>query len=319
MQRSLIKSLYEITMKIAFVFPGQGSQSVGMLDVVSKYPQVNRLFDQANDVLGQNLLQMVNEGPAELLNQTQWTQPALLIASVAIFQVIQQRFHIKIDIMAGHSLGEYSALVCAGVLDFSEAVRLVHLRGQFMQQAVPVGTGSMAAVLGLSTHEVKMACSMVNGVVSPANDNAPGQIVISGEKFAVEAASALCQEKGAKVIPLAVSVPSHCELMRPAAERLGEELKRVQWHQARIPVLHNYDVQSHQDIDAIQAALKAQLYSPVRWTETMQTMQSSTIDTVAECGPGKVLSGLFKRFDRSLNVIPLFNDKGIEKLLGEKG
>lgn len=304
-------------MKTAFVFPGQGSQSVGMLDALTDYSEITTLFEQANDVLGQDLLTMVNQGPAETLNQTQWTQPALLTASVGIFQTIKSRSDLDIAVMAGHSLGEYSALVCAGVLSFEDAVQLVHMRGQFMQQAVPSGTGSMAAVLGLAAEEIQAACDAVDGVVSPANDNAPGQIVIAGEKAAVEAASALCDEKGAKkVMPLAVSVPSHCELMKPAAEQLSEKLQQVEWQPAHTPVIHNYDVATHDDVSVIQQALKAQLYAPVRWTETMQKLQAMGVETVAECGPGKVLSGLFKRFDRSLNVVPLMNAKGIEKLLG---
>lgn len=305
--------------KTAFVFPGQGSQSVGMLDALTDYTEITTLFEQANDVLGQDLLAMVNTGPSDALNQTQWTQPALLTASVGIYQAIKARSDIQVDVMAGHSLGEYSALVCSGVLSFEQAVKLVHLRGQYMQLAVPPGTGSMAAVLGLEPADVESACSQTDGVVSAANYNSPGQIVIAGEKTAVESASALCAEKGAKkVMPLAVSVPSHCALMEPAAEQLSEELNAIDWQQGAIDVIHNYDVAVHRDIESIKQALKAQLYSPVRWTETMQKLQQMSVTTVAECGPGKVLSGLFKRFDRSLNVQPLMNAKGIDKLLGDK-
>lgn len=305
--------------KTAFVFPGQGSQSVGMLDALADYTEITTLFEQANDVLGQDLLAMVNSGPSEDLNQTQWTQPALLAASVGVFQVIDARTELKIDVMAGHSLGEYSALVCAGVISFEQAVKLVHLRGQYMQQAVPVGSGSMAAVLGLEPAVVESACAEVDGVVSAANYNSPGQIVIAGERAAVAEASELCSEKGAKkVMPLAVSVPSHCALMKPAADKLSEDLNAINWQQSKTDVIHNYDVGVHQDIESIKQALKAQLYSPVRWTETMQKLQQMSVTTVAECGPGKVLSGLFKRFDRNLTVVPLMNTKGVEKLLGDE-
>ena len=187
-----------------------------------------------------------------------------------------------------------------------------------MQQAVPAGTGSMAAVLGLEPVDVEAACEETPGVVSAANYNSPGQIVIAGEKSAVEAASVLCADKGAKkVMPLAVSVPSHCALMKPAAEQLSEDLHHIDWQEAKIDVIHNFDVMVHSDIDAIKKALMSQLYSPVRWTETMQKLQQMSVVTIAECGPGKVLSGLFKRFDRSLTVVPLMNAKGVEKLLGK--
>ncbi|WP_154223275.1 ACP S-malonyltransferase [Marinicella rhabdoformis] len=306
--------------KTAFVFPGQGSQSVGMLDALTEYSEITTLFEQANDVLGHDILTMVNTGPADDLNQTQWTQPALLAASVGIYQAISKRSEIQVDVMAGHSLGEYSALVCAGVMSFEQAINLVHLRGRYMQQAVPAGTGSMAAVLGLEPVDVETACAeaqkSVSGVVSAANYNSPGQIVIAGEKAAVEAASALCADKGAKkVMPLAVSVPSHCALMKPAAEQLSEDLQNIDWQEAKVDVIHNFDVSVHNDVAAIKKALMSQLYSPVRWTETMQKLQQMSVETVAECGPGKVLSGLFKRFDRSLTVFPLMNAKGIEKLL----
>ncbi len=306
--------------KTAFVFPGQGSQSAGMLDALTNYSEITTLFEQANDVLGQDLLAMVNKGPADDLNQTQWTQPALLATSVGIYQAVSNRCDLHVDVLAGHSLGEYSALVCAGVMSFEQAVKLVHLRGQYMQQAVPTGTGSMAAVLGLEPADVEAACSeaqtQMTGVVSAANYNSPGQIVIAGEKAAVEAASTLCVEKGAKkVMPLAVSVPSHCALMKTAAEQLSEDLHNIDWQEAKIDVIHNFDVSVHNDEDAIKHALMAQLFSPVRWTETMQKLQQMSVEAVAECGPGKVLSGLFKRFDRSLAIIPLMNTKGVEKLL----
>lgn len=304
--------------KIAFVFPGQGSQSVGMLDALSEYAEVNTHIQMANEVLGVDLLTMINEGPADELNQTQWTQPALLATSVGIYQAIQSRKRIQAKVLAGHSLGEYSALVCAGALDFETAVQLVHKRGLYMQEAVPSGTGSMAAVLGLDADTIEAACHLVNGLVSPANYNSPGQIVIAGESKAVDEASQNCVDAGAKkVMPLAVSVPSHCELMKPAAEKLALDLESINMTEPQIPVLHNVDVQSHSDTALIKDMLRQQLYAPVRWTQTMQLFQSMGIEQVVECGPGKVLSGLFKRFDRSLTVTPLLNAKGIESLISD--
>lgn len=301
--------------KIAFVFPGQGSQSVGMLEQLQDYPEIAETFEQANQALDIDLLAMVKQGPEQQLNQTQWTQPALLAASVAIFQIIKNRSQVKIDLMAGHSLGEYSALVCAGAIQFSDAVKLVHKRGTYMQQAVPSGAGAMAAVIGLDEQQINTACGEVEGIVSAANFNAPGQIVIAGEQQAVKTAGELCSEKGAKrVIPLAVSVPSHCQLMAPAAQQLAADLDQIDWQPPQIPILHNVDVKTHQNAEQIRQALTEQLHAPVKWTQTMQAFEQQNIDTVCECGPGKVLSGLFKRFNRKLNIIPLLNDKGIQQL-----
>ena len=308
--------------KIAFVFPGQGSQSVGMLDGLTEFPEVTAAMETANQVLNIDLLEMVNQGPAETLNQTQWTQPALLAASVGIYNAVDARTDLDIACMAGHSLGEYSAMVCAGVLSLETATELVYKRGLYMQQAVPEGTGSMAAILGLEPNVVEQACQQAqqqsSGTVSAANYNSPGQIVIAGETKAVALASQLCLDAGAKkIMPLAVSVPSHCELMKPAAEELAEALADIELKPPKVPVLHNVDVKSHNDQATMQAVLKQQLYSPVRWTQTMEELQALGVETVAECGPGKVLSGLFKRFDRSLTVIPLMNAKGINTLTGE--
>ena len=302
--------------KIALVFPGQGSQSVGMLEPLAAFPAVQACVNTANEVLGVDLVTMINDGPAETLNQTQWTQPALLAVSVGIFQTIREQQAWEVPVMAGHSLGEYSALVCAGALSLEEAIGLVHKRGQYMQQAVPAGTGAMAAVLGLDEDGIEQACQASGGNVSPANFNSPGQIVIAGAADAVEKAGQLCLDAGAKkVMPLAVSVPSHCDLMRPAAEQLAADLAQINWQQPNTTILHNVDVLSHTDAEGLQQALMAQLYSPVRWTQTMQAMQDMGVEAVAECGPGKVLSGLFKRFDRSLNVTPLLNSKGIMQIL----
>ncbi len=304
--------------KIAFVFPGQGSQSVGMLDGLSDYAEVTDCLKTANQVLGVDLLQMINQGPAEDLNQTQWTQPTLLATSVGIFKALQAHKEFSVDVMAGHSLGEYSALVCAGALSLESAIELVHKRGLYMQDAVPAGTGSMAAVLGLDAEVIEAACSQSSGKVSPANYNSPGQIVIAGEAAAVAEAGQRCVEAGAKkVMPLAVSVPSHCELMKPAAERLFNDLSKLEITSPKVPVLHNVDVKFHTDQQQIKHVLQQQLFAPVRWTQTMETIQSMGIEVVAECGPGKVLSGLFKRFDRSIQTIPLLNAKGMQTFIGE--
>jgi len=305
--------------KIAFVFPGQGSQSVGMLDGLSEYAEIIDCFKTANQVLGIDLLEVVNQGPVEMLNQTQWTQPALLATSVGIFRAVRAKKEMDIRMLAGHSLGEYSALVCAGSLTLETALDLVHKRGLYMQQAVPAGKGSMAAVLGLDANLVEQACQQAQiempGTVSPANYNSPGQIVIAGSVDEVSRASELCVAAGAKkVMPLAVSVPSHCELMKPAADRLAVDLAAIEFLQPAIPVLHNVDVKSHQDQAKIKQSLVEQLYSPVKWTQTMEALQADGIEVVAECGPGKVLSGLFKRFDRNLNLVPLLNSKGLESI-----
>lgn len=309
--------------KLALVFPGQGSQSVGMLAGLTAFTEINQCMQTANQVLNIDLIKMINEGPAEQLNQTQWTQPALLALSVGLFKAVQARKEFEVTVMAGHSLGEYSALVCAGAVTFESALELVYKRGLYMQEAVPAGTGSMAAVLGLEADVIEQICQQArqdtDEAVSPANYNSPGQIVIAGAVNAVAKASQLCVDAGAKkVIPLTVSVPSHCELMRPAAEKLANELEKITIQKPKIKVLHNVDVQSHDDTDSIKSLLQQQLYSPVRWTQTMETMQQMGIEVVAECGPGKVLSGLFKRFDRNLKVLPLLNEKSIEAFIAEE-
>jgi len=308
--------------KIAFVFPGQGSQSVGMLDSLSNHQQVVDSVNVASQVLNKDLRKMIDEGPAEELNQTQWTQPALLAVSVGIFNAVQARSAVPLTCMAGHSLGEYSALVCAGSMPYEAAIELVHKRGLYMQEAVPEGTGSMAAVLSLEADLIESACQQAQqqglSVVSPANYNSPGQVVIAGTVEAVAKASQLCIDAGAKrVLPLSVSVPSHCELMLPAADKLALDLERINLQEPNVTVLHNADVKSHTEQNDIKSVLKQQLFSPVKWTQTMQAFSDLGIDTVVECGPGKVLSGLFKRFDRKLQVISLSNAKGIETFLGE--
>jgi len=291
--------------KFAMVFPGQGSQEIGMLKELSEaYPIVQEIFSEASSVLGYDLWNLVQEGSAEKLGQTWVTQPALLAASVAIFKVWQQKEGAKPDFMAGHSLGEYSALVCAGVIDFRDAIKLVELRGKLMQEAVPVGTGAMYAIIGLDNDVVVKACKEAaqGQVVSPVNFNSPGQVVIAGNKEAVERAAILCKEAGAKrALPLAVSVPSHCELMKPAADKLAEKLKTISFQEPQYSVINNVDVKIETSAQAIKDALIAQLYSPVRWTEIVEFMANQGITLLVEMGPGKVLTGLTKRIVKTLS------------------
>lgn len=291
--------------KFAMVFPGQGSQEIGMLKELSEvYPIVQEIFSEASSVLGYDLWNLVQEGSAEKLGQTWVTQPALLAASVAIFKVWQQKEGAQPDFMAGHSLGEYSALVCAGVIDFRDAIKLVELRGKLMQEAVPVGTGAMYAIIGLDNDVVVKACKEAaqGQVVSPVNFNSPGQVVIAGNKEAVERAAILCKEAGAKrALPLAVSVPSHCELMKPAADKLAEKLKTISFQEPQYSVINNVDVKIETSAQAIKDALIAQLYSPVRWTEIVEFMANQGTTLLVEMGPGKVLTGLTKRIVKTLS------------------
>lgn len=286
----------------AFIFPGQGSQSMGMLAEFSDNQQVTETFELASDALGYNLWDLCQNGPEENLNQTDKTQPALLTASVALWRVWQQRAPVP-TLLAGHSLGEYSALVCAGIIDFVDAVKLVEKRGLFMQQSVPAGVGKMAAIIGLDDDKVEQACASAagNAVVSPVNYNSPGQIVIAGNAEAVERAIEACKESGAKrAMPLAVSVPSHCMLMKPASEQLAEELQTIEFSACDIKVVNNVDVKIETEASSIKDALVRQLYCPVRWSECINFMAKEGVDHLVECGPGKVLSGLNRRIDRSL-------------------
>ncbi|SUT96446.1 ACP S-malonyltransferase [Actinobacillus lignieresii] len=293
----------------AMVFPGQGSQAVGMLaDLATAYPIVEETFKQASDVLGYDLWDLVQNGSAEDLGQTQRTQPALLASSVAIYRVWQQKYpELKPSVMAGHSLGEYSALVCAGVLDFQDAIKLVELRGNAMQQAVPAGTGAMYAIIGLDNEAIINACEQaqaeVGEIVSAVNFNSPGQVVIAGTKAAAEKAGELCKAAGAKrALPLAVSVPSHCALMKPTADKLAEALQNITLNAPIVPVINNVDVSVETDAEAIRNALVRQLYSPVRWTETVEKMANQGVTTLYEIGPGKVLTGLAGRIVKELNA-----------------
>ena len=290
--------------KIALVFPGQGSQTVGMLsELLADSHIAKATFAEASEALGYDLAALVLNGPEEELNQTHRTQPALLTASVAIYRQWLDANPDADVVMAGHSLGEYSALVCAGVVSLSEAVKLVENRGLYMQEAVPAGVGSMAAIIGLGDDEIKTACdASANGeVVSPVNYNSPGQVVIAGHKAAVERASEACKEAGAKrALPLAVSVPSHCELMKPAAEKLAADLAALTFNTPKCDVINNVDVKAEQSSEAIKDALVRQLYSPVRWTETVQALVAQGITQSYEFGPGKVLTGLAKRIDKAM-------------------
>ncbi|EEX51381.1 ACP S-malonyltransferase [Pasteurella dagmatis] len=293
--------------KFAMVFPGQGSQAVGMLaELATEYAIVEETFKQASDVLGYDLWQLVQQGPAEELNKTWQTQPALLAASVAIYRVWQQKYpQLKPSVMAGHSLGEYSALVCADVLDFQDAIKLVELRGKLMQQAVPEGTGAMYAIIGLDNESIIKACvdAEKGEVVSAVNFNSPGQVVIAGAKAAVERAAVACKEAGAKrALPLAVSVPSHCALMKPAADQLAVSLDNIAVKAPNTLVINNVDVKTETESTQIRTALVRQLYSPVRWTETVEAMAKDGIEVLVEIGPNKVLTGLTKRIVADLQA-----------------
>lgn len=308
--------------QFAFVFPGQGSQTVGMLtELAATYPLVEETFREASDALGYDLWQLVSQGPAEELNKTWQTQPALLAASVAVYRVWQQQGGEQPALMAGHSLGEYSALVCAGVLNFADAVKLVELRGKLMQEAVPEGTGAMQAIIGLDDAAIRKACeeSAQGQVVSPVNFNSPGQVVIAGNKEAVERAGVACKAAGAKrALPLPVSVPSHCALMKPAADKLAVALESITFNAPAVPVINNVDVKAETDAAAIRHALVRQLYSPVRWTESVEAMAAQGVTQLLEMGPGKVLTGLTKRIVDSLTAAAVNDTASLTAALGKE-
>jgi [acyl-carrier-protein] S-malonyltransferase len=285
----------------AFVFPGQGSQAVTMLADFADEVLVQETFAEASEVLGYDLWKLVSEGPAEQLNETHRTQPALLAVSTALWRLWRDNSTVTPLYVAGHSLGEYSALVAADAIDFAAAVKLVEMRGQFMQQAVPAGSGKMAAIIGLADNLIQAACAEAAGdeVVSPVNFNSPGQVVIAGNSAAVDRAMELCRAKGAKrALPLPVSVPSHCSLMKPAAKSLQQALNDITLRTPKIPVVNNVDVAIANDEKAIKDALVRQLYCPVRWTETIKLLGREGVTDLVECGPGNVLSGLAKRIDK---------------------
>lgn len=300
----------------AIVFPGQGSQTVGMLaELGEQHEIVKATFAEASEALGYDLWALVQDGPAEDLNQTHRTQPALLASSVAIWRVWQEQGLAQPKLVAGHSLGEYSALVCAGVIDFKEAIKLVELRGQLMQEAVPAGVGAMYAIIGLDDESIAKACEEAaqGEVVSPVNFNSPGQVVIAGNKAAVERAGALCKEAGAKrALPLPVSVPSHCALMKPAAEKLAVALEAIEFNAPSVPVINNVDVETETDPAKIKDALVRQLHSPVRWTESVEKMSEQGVEKLLELGPGKVLTGLTKRIVKTLSAAAVNDAASLE-------
>jgi len=306
-------------MSLAFIFPGQGSQSVGMLkDLNENFSEVSATFQEASDALGYDLWSLVQGGPAEKLNSTDVTQPAMLASGVATWRVWQAKGGAMPALMAGHSLGEYTALVCAGSLDFVDAVKLVSKRGQFMMQAVPVGTGAMAAVLGMDDDAVRQVCldAAQGEVLEAVNYNSPGQVVVAGNKSAVERVCVLAKEKGAKrALELPVSVPSHCALMKPAADQLAEILSDISFNTPSIPVINNVDVVAAESEADIRDALKRQLFSPVRWVETIEKMAADGADQFNECGPGKVLIGLNKRINKALSSSALLDTATIEAAL----
>lgn len=305
-------------MNFAFVFPGQGSQSVGMMAAYGESAVVRQAFAEASDALGQDLWQMVAEGPAELLAQTVNTQPLMLTAGIAVYREWIARGGAVPALVAGHSLGEYSALVAAGALGFAEAVKLVRLRAQTMQEAVPQGEGAMAALLGLDEAQAIEACAEAaqGDVVSAANLNSPGQIVIAGSKAAVERAIVTAKARGAKrAVLLPVSAPFHCALMKPAAERLEQALAGIEVRVPTIPVLNNVDVAVEDQPERIKDALVRQAYSPVRWIETVQAIAGRGVTHVFECGPGKVLAGMTKRIEASLQGGAIADVASLEDIL----
>lgn len=293
-------------MTTAFVFPGQGSQSVGMLQSFADETVVKETFAEARDALGYDLWALCQNGPEADLNVTWRTQPALLAASVALYRLWLSRDGAVPAFMAGHSLGEYSALVCSGALAFADGIKLVEARGKFMQEAVPEGQGKMAAILGLDDADIQVACneSAQGEVVAPVNFNSPGQVVIAGNAAAVERAMEACKAKGAKrALPLNVSAPSHCALMKPAAERLATLLQQITFNVPAVPVVNNVDVAIETDPARIRDALVRQLYCPVRWTESVQALAGKGVTRLIECGSGAVLAGLAKRINKELAAV----------------
>lgn len=287
-----------MTRKTAFVFPGQGSQQVGMLTDFVGFSVFKQCLDEASDALSYDIAQLVAQGPSEELNKTEITQPALLAFSTALYRTLQSEVEIEPAYFAGHSLGEYSALVAAGAMPFADALRLVEQRGRFMQEAVPAGEGMMAAILGLSDDEVISGCESASekGVVAAVNFNTEGQVVIAGQKQAVQAAILVLKEKGAKrALPLNVSVPSHCELMKPAAEKLTDSVNNILFQLPSAPIIQNRVATAVQDVAEIRKNLIEQLYLPVRWTQSIQYAAANGVTEFIECGPGKVLTGLNKR------------------------
>ncbi|QDQ27884.1 ACP S-malonyltransferase [Chitinimonas arctica] len=304
-------------MKLAFVFPGQGSQALGMLNAYADLPVVRDTLAEASAALGFDLAAMIADGPREALDATVNTQPAMLAAGVATYRAWLASGGRVPDVLAGHSLGEYAALVAAGALDFADAIRLVRLRAEAMQDAVPVGQGGMAAILGLDDDAIRAACAEAaqGDVVEAVNYNSPGQVVIAGSRAAVDRACEACKALGAKrALPLPVSVPAHCALMLPAATRLATALAGIEVRAPGIPVIHNADVAAYDDPAQIKDALARQLHSPVRWVETITLLANQGVTLVVECGPGKVLAGLNKRIVAGLNSVALTEPAAFDTL-----
>lgn len=306
--------------QLAFVFPGQGSQKVGMLaEIADAFPIVTQTFAEASDALGYDMWALIQQGPQEELNLTEKTQPLLLTSSVALWRVWQQKNGVQPSLLAGHSLGEFSALVCANTIAFTDAVKLVRARGQFMQTAVPVGEGAMAAVLGLEDAQLAQICadaSKDGGVVEAVNFNAPGQVVIAGTVAAVDRAIELCKAAGSKrALPLPVSAPFHTSLMRPAGDKLKEAMADLKFSAPTIPVVHNVHAQPETDPQKIKAILFEQIFSPVRWVQCVEYIGAHGITAAIECGPGKVLGGLIKRIDKNIGCLSIEDCAGLEAAL----
>lgn len=306
-------------MKLAFVFPGQGSQSVGMLSELYDAHQIIRdTFGEASEALGMDLWSLIANGPEEQLNQTDNTQPAMLVSGVSCWRLWQEMGGANATLMAGHSLGEYTALTCAGVLELADAVKLVAERGRLMQAAVPAGVGAMAAVLGLEDEAVRQVCldSAEGQVLQAVNYNSPGQVVIAGNTEAIDRAIDKAKEAGARrALKLPVSVPSHCDLMQPAAEQLSEYMKSVTFSEATTPVVHNVSASQADSADEMKQALIKQLHQPVQWVDSVKAMISTGVTQMIEMGPGKVLTGLNKRIDKSVSTLPVFDTASLGKAL----
>lgn len=303
----------------AIVFPGQGSQKTAMLaDIAPQDSLIKKTFDEASAALGYDLWEIVQQNPDDKLNQTEFTQPALLAASVALWKLLNNRVSLQPTYLAGHSLGEYSALVCGQSIDFQTAVKLVNFRGRYMQDAVPVGVGAMAAIIGLDADDVAALCKQVaeNEVLTPANFNAIGQTVVAGHDAAVERLIVIAKEKGAKIAKrIPISVPSHCALMTPAAKKFADKLVDANIKPSKIPVIQNVDVDIHQDGISISNALTRQLDHPVRWVEIIQLMAKNGIENIIECGPGKVLAGLIKRINPEITTYTVDTIEDIETVV----
>jgi len=304
-------------MSYAFVFPGQGSQSIGMLaELAASNPIVEEVFAEASAVLGYDLWDVVQNDSGEKLNQTDITQPAMLAAGIAVYRTLMSKTDVAPAYLAGHSLGEYTALVASGVMTLAQGIELVAERGRLMQFAVPAGQGGMAAVLGMEDDAVVAVCANVDGVVEAVNFNSPGQVVIAGNKDAVDAAMEAATEAGAsRVVALSVSVPSHCSLMKPAADALALKLADMTFGEAMIPVLHNVNVTVSASADDMKQALVKQLYQPVQWVRTVEAMKADGVEKLFELGPGKVLMGLNRRIDRKMGMVAVYDDATLEKAL----